>query len=69
MTGFYSQFGLELLSSIDFIMVEKKVTSQQEITNELEKWSSRKKTLFTNPRFIRVAIENIEKHLHQLVES
>ena len=69
LTGFYSQFGLELLSSIDFIMVEKKVTSQQEITNELEKWSSRKKTLFTNPRFIRVAIENIEKHLHQLVES
>jgi len=63
LSGFYSPFGLELLSTIDFIRDDKKVTSQEEITNELEKWSDRKKTLFTNPKFIQIAISNIENHI------
>ncbi len=63
LTGFYSQFGLELLSTIDFIQQEKGVSSIDAITRELENWSDRKKTLFTNPNFIEIAINNIQKHL------
>ena len=63
LAGFYSQFGLELLSTIDFIRDDKKATSQEEITNELENWSDRKKTLFNNPKFVQIAINNIEKHI------
>ncbi|MCK9291508.1 MAG: macro domain-containing protein [Bacteroidales bacterium] len=62
LNGFYSPFGLELLSTIDFIMIEKKVETQEAIIKELEVWSNRKKTIFTNPNFIRVATENITQH-------
>lgn len=64
LTGFYSPFGLELLSTIDFIISEKNVYSQDAITKELEKWSDRKKTLFTNSKFIQIAINNLNSHLN-----
>lgn len=66
LTGFYSPFGLELLSSIDFIITEKNIETQEAITKELENWSNRKKTLFTNPNFIQVATKNIQSHIRNL---
>lgn len=63
LAGFYSPFGLELLSTIDFIISEKKANTLEEITNELQNWSDRKKTLFTNQKFIQIAINNIKLHL------
>lgn len=63
LSGFYSPFGLELLSTIDFIISEKRVKTQEAITIELENWSDRKKTLFTNPKFIQIAIKNLNTHL------
>ncbi|MCK9220892.1 MAG: macro domain-containing protein [Bacteroidales bacterium] len=62
LSGFYSPFGLELLSTIDFIRIEKKVDSQDSISNELENWSDRKKTMFTNPKFIKIAVDHIRTH-------
>ncbi len=62
LNGFYSPFGLELLSTIDFIISEKKVETHEDITKELENWSDRKKTMFTNPNFIQVVTENIKQH-------
>ena len=61
--GFYSPFGLELLSSIDFIKNEKNKDSIEEISTELESWSDRKKTLFANPGFIHKALQNINQRL------
>lgn len=63
LSGFYADFGLELLSTIDFIMMDKNTKSINEIVSYLEKWSDRKKTMFTNPKFINIAMQNIEKHL------
>jgi len=63
LTGFYSPFGLELLSTIDFIISEKNAKTSEAITKELENWSDRKKTLFTNQKFIQIAIKNLELHL------
>jgi len=62
--GFYSPFGLELLSTIDFIIKEKNVKTQEQIIAELDKWSNRKKTLFTNPKFVQIAIDNLKTHLN-----
>ena len=62
LTGFYANFGLELLSTVDFIITEKKTNSVDEITKHLQNWSKRKKTLFNNPKFISIAVQNIEKH-------
>lgn len=64
LTGFYSPFALELLSTIDFIIAKKNANTQEAVTKELENWSDRKKTLFTNPKFIRIAINNLKLHLN-----
>ena len=63
LTGYYAAFGLELLSTVDFIMTDKNTKSLDEITKHIENWSDRKKTMFTNPKFIALAVQNIEKHL------
>jgi O-acetyl-ADP-ribose deacetylase (regulator of RNase III) len=64
LNGFYSSFGLELLSTIDFIMESKGVRTEAEIVRELESWSDRKKSLFaTNPHFIQISLQNINSHL------
>ncbi len=57
--GFYSDFALELLSSIDFIQTQKKLFSVQEIRQELSAWSNRKRTLFKDDRFIEIAAEHL----------
>lgn len=59
LSGFYSAFGLELLSTIDFIMKEKNVTQEKDIINYLENWSNRKKTMFTNPQFVKIAMNKL----------
>ena len=58
--GFYSDFGLELLSTIDWIINEKKTTDIDEIKKELENWSNRKRSLFSNQKYIQIAIEHIK---------
>lgn len=63
LSGFYADFGLELLSTVDFIIRDKKTKSIDEISQHLTDWSNRKKTLFTNPKFISLAVHNIDKHL------
>jgi O-acetyl-ADP-ribose deacetylase (regulator of RNase III) len=65
LTGFYSPFGLELLSTIDFIRENQKVNTVEDIAERLENWSDRKKSMFTNPKFIKIAITNIESHLNK----
>jgi len=61
--GFYSPFGLELLSTIDFIINDKKVSSIEDISIHLNKQSDRKRAFFANPKFIQVAVKNIMEHL------
>lgn len=63
LTGFYSSFGLELLSTVDFIMREKQVYAVEDIKTHLEAWSDRKKTLFNNPKFIEVSVKRIQAYL------
>ncbi len=62
--GFYSPFGLELLSTIDYIISEKKAFSQEDITKELDNWSERKKTMFNNQKFIEIALNNLNLHFN-----
>lgn len=61
--GYYSPFGLELLSTVDFIMRENKVNSIEEISKHLQSWSKRKHTMFNNPKFLSIAVNNLQKNL------
>jgi uncharacterized protein YwgA len=58
--GFYSAFGLELLSTIDFIAQKKGTLDATLITDHLSQWSDRKKTMFSNSNYVAIAIKRLE---------
>jgi len=65
LSGFYSSFALELLSSIDFIAQKEKISDINSIKTSIENWSSRKKTMFSDDRFLEKGINKLE--LAQLI--
>jgi uncharacterized protein YwgA len=58
--GYYSDFALELLSSIDYISTKENTLDIQIISKGLEKWSDRKRTLFSNPKYIELYIRHLQ---------
>ncbi len=62
LSGYYSYFSLELLSSVDQIIQTKRVNAPQAIQVELNNWSDRKKTLFSNPKFLEVAVNHLKQN-------
>lgn len=62
LSGFYSAFGLELLSTIDFLSSKYKTKDLDTVLKHLNSWSNRKKTLFSNQKFIQQALVRLEEH-------
>lgn len=62
LSGFYSAFGLELLSTVDFLSNKFQTKDLDKILNYLKDWSDRKQTLFSNRKFVEQAIAKLEKH-------
>jgi len=61
-SGFETPFGLELLGTIDFILLEKNnLLSTKEILDELKYWTKRKQNLF-KPFYIEKARERLIQH-------
>lgn len=58
--GFYSSFGLELLSTVDYISNHHKSKDIDEIQQKLNSWSGRKKTLFSDQKYIDISIKHLE---------
>ncbi len=58
--GFYSDFGLELLSSIDFITSKYGESDSIEVTKRLAEWSDRKHTMFSNPKYIDLSMHHLK---------
>ena len=58
--GFYSDFALELLSSIDYISIKENTLDRQIISKGLEKWSDRKRSMFSNPKYLEVSLRHLE---------
>lgn len=61
LTGFYSDFALELLSSIDFIATNNNSFEKTLINEQLENWSDRKRSLFSNPRYIDISVKQLQQ--------
>lgn len=58
--GFYSDFGLELLSSVDYIIsIYGKNISNEQIYERMAEWSQRKAKMFANIRYIDMARKHI----------
>lgn len=60
LSGFYSDFALELLSSIDFIASNEKSFDKQVISNKLSDWSDRKQSMFSNPKYIDISVRHLQ---------
>ncbi len=60
LTGFYSDFALEILSSIDFITTNQNTFDKDIINEQLEKWSDRKRSMFSNPKYIDISINQLQ---------
>lgn len=57
--GFYSDFSLELLSTIDFIGQSSSTSNPDEIKKELHNWNDRKRTLFSKEEYIDISIKHL----------
>jgi len=58
--GFESTFGLELLATVAFALEECPSCSKQEIINNIQTWTERKKELFT-PHLISVSYDRVKE--------
>jgi len=65
LSGFYSDFGLELLSTISYIMSEHNTTDKDVILAKLAEWNDRKRSLFSNDKFVEIAINHIKENAPQ----
>lgn len=59
--SFYSSFGLELLSTVDYISQSQNTSEKEKIKRSLHSWSNRKKTLFSDERYIDISINHLKK--------
>ena len=57
--GFYSDFALELLSSIDYIVNRERTFEKQVVQAYLESWSERKRSMFSNERYFDVSLNHL----------
>ncbi len=64
LTGFYSDFALELLSSIDYITAKHNTFDKDIISRRLEEWSDRKRSLFSNQNYLDISIEHLKTANH-----
>ncbi len=60
LAGFYSEFGLELLSSLDYLSQKEKILNEKYLSRKLENWNDRKRSLFSNPRYMAISINHLK---------
>jgi len=61
LSGFYSDFALELLSSVDFIIQKEKIKDKEEIFRKLNSWSDRKRSMFSDLNYLDIALKHLNK--------
>ncbi len=60
--GFYSDFSLELLSSIDFLSEKTGTLEKDIIARELSQWTDRKRSMFSNERYLTISIHHLAEY-------
>lgn len=67
LNGFYSDFSLELLSSVDFLFKKNDTLEEKNILEELGKWSDRKRSMFSNQRYLHISLKHLNRYKDQMV--
>ena len=58
LNGFYSDFALELLSSIDYISQKHNSLDKNLILKNLEEWSDQKRSMISNPKYLDISLHH-----------
>jgi O-acetyl-ADP-ribose deacetylase (regulator of RNase III)/uncharacterized protein YwgA len=64
--GFYSDFALELLSSVDYIVCKEQTFDKFIIYEKLKEWNNRKRSFFLNLNYIDISLEQV-KNISQMI--
>ncbi len=59
--GFYSDIGLELLSTLDYIAQKEQSLEKDILIREMNSWSNRKSNLIENSRHLDISIQHIQQ--------
>ena len=62
LNGYYSDFALELLSSVDYISSTNKTFDKNVIEQKLGEWSNRKQSMFSNTKYIDISIRHLNNN-------
>jgi O-acetyl-ADP-ribose deacetylase (regulator of RNase III) len=62
LNGFYSDFALELLSSVDFLITKNHTFDKQIITQKLSEWNDRKRSMFSNQEYINFTVDYLQQN-------
>ena len=65
LNGFYSDFALELLSSVDYIASVNNTYDKDLIIKKLSEWNDRKRSLFSNEKYIEITVSHIKNNAPQ----
>jgi O-acetyl-ADP-ribose deacetylase (regulator of RNase III) len=60
-SGFESTYALEILATVDYIMQQTPNLSKEEIVQQAQEWSSRKKKLL-KPAFVEIALKQLQTY-------
>ncbi len=69
LSGFYSDFGLELLSSVYYIISKNNTLDASLVMTKLSEWNNRKRSMFSEIKYVNMAINHIVKSNHLLVNG
>lgn len=61
LNGYYSDFALELLSSVDYILCESPHSSVDEVHDAIKAWNHHKSVLFMNRSYVEKAYNHIKE--------
>lgn len=64
LNGFYSDFALELLSSVDYIANQHQTFEKQVISQKLDEWSNRKRSMFSNPKYMDISMKHLQSSVY-----
>lgn len=60
LNGFYSDFALELLSSLDYVITSNHTFDKDILTKKLQEWSDRKRSVFSNPKYLDIILRHLK---------
>lgn len=63
LNGFYSDFALEFLSSMDYVANKEKTLDPDVLTEKLSNCSERKSNLLSNPRYMAISLNHLKNTL------